>query len=104
MNVLSMPKYPCSFCRKNEATQFCDFVIDYASTTFRSPRDGGIIPPHPTTCDNQLCKGCVIQYNGHEFCPSCNKLHQYIQVNHDRKPGRMMSDIVFGKFKEEEER
>lgn len=97
MTVVTMPKYPCSFCKKNEATQFCDFVVDYAATLFLSPRNGGIMPPHPTTCDNQICKACAIQYNGHEFCPSCNTLHSYIRKHHDRRTGRMMADIVFGK-------
>ncbi|WP_139074812.1 hypothetical protein [Paenibacillus elgii] len=98
MTVHTMPKYPCSFCKKNEATQFCDFVVDYGGTIFFSGRGGGVEPPQKITCDNQICKGCVTEYNGHEFCPSCNKLHDYIRRNRDKRPGRMMADIVFGRF------
>lgn len=96
MSLVDFHKYPCSFCKKREATQFCDFVIDYSATLFLSPRDGGILPPRPATCDNQICKECATQYNGHEFCPSCTKLHDYVKRNHDKRPGRMMLDIVFG--------
>lgn len=101
MSVIHMPKYPCAFCTKNESTQFCDFVVDYCSTIFFSPRSGGIMPPHPETCDNQMCKSCAIPYNGHEFCPSCYKLHQYILSNHDKRKGRMMTDIVFADIRKE---
>lgn len=100
MTVVQMPKYPCPFCKKNESTQLCDFVVDYGSTIFCSPRNGGIIPAHPETCDNQICKECAIQYNSHEFCPSCNELHKYIKKNHDKRLGRMMVDIALGNYEE----
>jgi hypothetical protein len=81
MTVIKMPDNPCPFCKRNEATQLCDFVVDYMGTIFFSPRDGGIMPPHPQTCDNQICKECAVKYNGHEFCPECKKIHEMVKRN-----------------------
>lgn len=103
MAVIKMPKYPCSFCRKNEATQLCDFVVDYSNAIFFSGKDGGVMPPHPDTCDNEICKSCAIQYNGHEFCPSCEKLHQHIKRNHDKRKGWLKYDTLFGREEEKQD-
>lgn len=100
MAIRKLPKYPCSFCRKNEATQFCDFVIGYTGATFY--RDG-IEPPSHVTCDNQICKECAIDHAGHEFCPSCEELRKYVQNHHDKRPGMMMADIVLGRYEVEED-
>lgn len=89
MTVVQMPKYPCSFCRRNEATQLCDFVIDYGGAIIFCGKDGGIEPPHPITCDNEICTECAVKYNGHEFCPSCAELHKLVLQNHDRRMRRM---------------
>lgn len=100
MTVIQLPKYPCSFCKKNESTQFCDFVIDHWWTTAKDEK-GHMIGSQDVTCDNQLCKECVTSVAGKEFCPSCNKLYEYVKKNHDKRKGRMMTDIVFGHFKVE---
>lgn len=99
MSIVQFHKYPCSFCKKNEATQLCDFVVDYSGTLFLSPRMGGIQPPQPDTCDNQICKECAFQYNGHEFCPSCKELHALVKKNHDKRRGNLMMDMAMGKLK-----
>lgn len=95
MSIQQFHKYPCSFCKKNEATQLCDFVVDYGAGILFSSRNGGHMPPHPETCDNQICKSCAIRYNGHEFCPSCDKLFKYIIANRDRRMNRLLTDKVF---------
>lgn len=94
--VLKMPKYPCSFCKKKEATQFCDFVIGYAWTSAKDEK-GRMIGGHHLTCDNQICKECATTIGGFDFCPSCNELRKMIEEKHDRRPGRLMADIVFGR-------
>ncbi|MFF2528195.1 hypothetical protein ACFVS2_04690 [Brevibacillus sp. NPDC058079] len=42
VEVLKTPKYPCSICKRKEATQFCDFVIGYGllARTTTSKNDG----------------------------------------------------------------
>lgn len=49
--VAVMPKYPCTFCRKNEATQLCDFVVGYSWTSAKDER-GRMIGRYHETCDN----------------------------------------------------
>lgn len=60
--VARMPKYPCTFCRKNEATQLCEFVV------------GRMIGSYHEKCDNVICKECATTLSGFEFSPSCNEL------------------------------
>ncbi|MBY0052303.1 hypothetical protein ABE205_19430 [Brevibacillus agri] len=98
VEVLKMPKYPCSFCKKNEATQFCDFVIGYAWTSAKDEK-GRMIGGYHETCDNEICKECATTvHGGFDFCPSCNKLREMIEKQHDKRGGRMMKDIVFGRY------
>lgn len=98
MTVLQMPKYPCTFCKKNEATQLCDFVVNYAWTTMKNEK-GRMIGSYHETCDNEICKECAVQMAGYyEFCPSCNELHKLIQRKHDKRRGRMMIDVAFGRY------
>jgi|GEM_PF-5968837 len=82
MSVVQMPERPCPFCHKNEATQLCDFVVDYVWTTMKDER-GHMIGPMHLTCDNDMCKECATNIAGHEFCPSCAKLYEYVQHHHE---------------------
>lgn len=96
-SVIQMPKYPCQFCKKNEATQLCDFVIDYFWTSVKDEW-GKMIGKCRHTCDNEMCKECAIQVAGHEFCPSCAKLHKYVLQHHDRRPRPMMAATLYGRY------
>lgn len=96
MNVVQMPKYPCPFCKRNESTQFCDFIIDFMWTTMKDER-GRMIGLQHVTCDNQMCKECMKKVSVLEFCPKCNELYEHIQKNHVRMPGMLMWDTVHGK-------
>lgn len=95
--VIQMPKYPCAFCKKREATQLCDFVIGYERTFFASGRDGWIDPPKRRTCDNEICSECVTSHEGFEHCPSCEELYQHVKKNHDRRPQKWMAAVAFGR-------
>jgi len=64
--VAVMPKYPCTFCRKNEATQLCDFVVGYSWTSAKDER-GRMIGRYHETCDNAICKECAQQSHGLSF-------------------------------------
>ncbi|NGQ95029.1 hypothetical protein G3578_07495 [Brevibacillus sp. SYP-B805] len=95
VEVLKMPKYPCSFCKKKEATQFCDFVIGYAWTSAKEK--GKMIGGYHVTCDNEICKDCATTApGGFDFCPSCNELRRMIEEKHDKRPGKLMAAIAFG--------
>jgi hypothetical protein len=96
-NVIKKPEYPCSFCKRREATQFCDFVFDYQGTIFMSERDGGIQAPSPVTCDNEICSECAAKYNGHDFCPSCESLRKQLKLAHDKRHGKLMMDGAMGR-------
>ena len=98
MTIQQFHKYPCAFCKKKEATQFCDFVVGYRGQTIFSGKDGYVSPPSTETCDNQVCKDCMTDYEGHEFCPDCVKLNAYIVLNHVKRKGMMMTDIIFGRL------
>lgn len=87
--IVQMPEHPCSFCRKNEATQLCDFVVDYCWTTAKD-KYGRMLGLQRETCDNQICKKCAVAVCGHELCPSCKKLYDYVRANHDRRMRRLM--------------
>lgn len=75
--VINMPQNPCPFCRRNEATQLCDFVVDYVLTTH--PKHFGRMS---LTCDNPMCKECATNVAGHEFYPVCEKLHAHVRSHH----------------------
>lgn len=83
-NVIQLPKYPCPFCKRNEATQLCDFVVDYGWTTAKDD-NGRMMGSYTITCDNEMCKECADNIGGHEFCPSCKKLYDYVKENHERR-------------------
>jgi hypothetical protein len=95
--VARMPKYPCTFCRKNESTQLCDFVVGYSWTSAKDER-GRMIGGHHETCDNAICKECATTVSGFEFCPSCNELHATIQKHHDKRRSKVNIDIAFGRY------
>ncbi len=78
-NVIHIPENACPFCRKNEATQLCDFVVDYIWTTIPSRFGRQTI-----TCDNPMCKECATNVAGHEFCPVCKELYDYVRSHHER--------------------
>lgn len=101
-NHIVLPKYPCSFCKKREATQFCDFVIGYSWTTAKD-ENGKMIGPQQKTCDNQICKECATNICGYDFCPSCNELRMLVERKHDKRRGGLMIDIVLGEFQVDEE-
>lgn len=77
--VVRMPENPCPFCKRNEVTQLCDFVVDYISTSH--PKHFGRMT---LTCDNPICKECATSFSGHDFCPSCAPLYEYVQKNHKK--------------------
>ena len=70
--VVSLPKHPCPFCRRNEATELCDFVDIWTL----HPGNFGILRQ---TCNNKMCKECATTVDGHEFCPDCAKLYEHIR-------------------------
>lgn len=78
MTVFQMPKNPCVFCHKHEATQLCDFVVDYLWTSAKDAR-GHMIGRTHQTCDNAICKECATEVATHEFCPTCYEQYQLIQ-------------------------
>ena len=82
--ILIMPENPCPFCGKNEATQLCDFVVDYTWTSLKD--DHGIIMGSRTvTCDNAVCKECSTRIASHDICPTCAELYEYVRKNHKRR-------------------
>lgn len=99
MNVVKLHKYPCSFCKKNAATQFCDFVIGYSWTSAKNEK-GHMIGSYHLTCDNEICKECATSHAGFDFCPSCEKLHEMVQKKHDHRRGNMMIDIAMGRYED----
>lgn len=99
--ILKIPKYPCPFCKKNEATQLCDFIIGYNWTSMKDDK-GRMIGSHRQTCDNAICKECAVKVVGYEFCPSCNKLHQYVIKNHDRRKNKYLIDLAMGRLEIDE--
>ncbi|MCY9545176.1 hypothetical protein M5X02_31610, partial [Paenibacillus alvei] len=100
-NVVKMPKHPCPFCKKNDSTQLCDFVIGTAWTTVKDEK-GHMIGSYYETCDNEMCKECAsLQTGGYEYCPSCQKLHEYVQKNHVRRPRPMAVAQIMGRYGDE---
>lgn len=64
--VIKLPEDPCAICRKNEATQLCDFVIGYSWISHQ----GNVTH----TCDLPMCKECSDHHSGHDFCPQHSKM------------------------------
>jgi hypothetical protein len=95
--VQRMPKYPCTFCKKNEATQLCDFVVDYSWTSAKDQKCR-MIGGYHETCDNAICKDCATNVSGFEFSPSYNMLHALIQKEHDKRKSKVSIDIAFGRY------
>ena len=83
--IHAMPENPCPFCGKNEATQLCDFVVDYSTMTFCKRGKGCEIKQVQHTCDNAICTECVTEVGGHEFCPTCTELYEYVRKHHKRR-------------------
>lgn len=83
MNVVNMPNNPCPFCKKNEATQLCDFIVDYYWTTAKDEK-GRMMGAVNMTCDNQMCASCANNVASHEICPVCMKLYEHVKKNHKR--------------------
>jgi hypothetical protein len=75
--IFIKPENPCPFCGKNEATQLCDFVVDYIWTSMMGAQH--------ETCDNAMCTDCATKATAYEFCPTCAKLYEYVRKNHKRK-------------------
>ncbi len=82
-DIIVMPEKPCPFCGKNEATQLCDFVVDYLWTTMKD-QYGNMMGRITETCDNPVCKECSTKIAGHDICPSCKPLYDYVQKNHKK--------------------
>ncbi len=96
--IAKIYKYMCPFCRRREATLFCDFVVDYPGTLFASGKNG-FIESWQQTCNAQMCTDCAHKVNGaHDFCPDCNKLHLYVQQayqkNKSKEKLRMYVDSI----------
>lgn len=84
--ILIKPEHPCPFCGKNEATQLCDFVVDYAFIITCKMARGGCEPKRVhDTCDNPMCSECATRVSGHEFCPTCTELYEYVRKHHKRR-------------------
>jgi hypothetical protein len=64
--VIKIPENPCAICRKKEATQLCDFVIDYVWT---SHHGNGTL-----TCDLPMCTECSDHRGSHDFCPQHSQM------------------------------
>ena len=82
--ILIKPEHPCPFCGKNEATQLCDFVVDYIWTSMKDDH-GRIMGAQHETCDNTMCTDCATKATAYEFCPTCTELYEYVQKNHKRR-------------------
>ncbi|MCY9513291.1 hypothetical protein [Paenibacillus apiarius] len=96
--IIKMPKYPCQFCKKREATQLCDFVVSYGWTSAKD-EEGRMIGGYWGTCDNEMCKECANKLSGgFEFCPSCLELHKYVMKHHDRRAKPIRAAIAFGRY------
>ena len=84
MNEPNVFSNPCAICKKREATQLCDYVIDYDHTLifFRNWKDfkEANESPRYETCDLPICKECSHERNNLDFCPHHYKLHQQVQL------------------------
>lgn len=70
MNERNIFKNPCPVCKKREATQLCDFVIDYIWTTIDFKTES-------VTCDLPLCKECAYEVGVNvDLCPHHYRLYQ----------------------------
>lgn len=96
-------KYMCPFCRRREATQFCDFIVGYARM-FASGKNGFVEDYHET-CNVQMCKECANLVGGSEFCPDCNKLHGIVKAAYAKNSKgklRMYIDSIYESSEEHE--
>lgn len=59
--IQKLPENPCAICRIREATQLCDFVVEYFWMSHR----GNVT----ATCDLPMCKECAKLIGSHDFCP-----------------------------------
>jgi hypothetical protein len=95
-NIVSLPKYPCSFCKRNEATQLCDLgnrlLLDECQGSER--KNSWWLTSNMRLPD---MNDCAVNVNSFEFRPSCNDLHKTIQEKHDKRKCRLLIDSVFGK-------
>lgn len=72
----------CPICKKREATQLCDYVIDYDNSIifFRNRKLFNEVnaPGYKhSTCDLPLCKECSHEIGTNvDVCPYHYKLHQ----------------------------
>ena len=82
--IHAMPENPCPFCGKNEATQLCDFVVDYIWTSMKDDH-GRIMGAQHQTCVNPMCTECTTKAPGYEFCPTCAELYEYVRKTHKRR-------------------
>ena len=100
-NVVKLPKRPCPFCHKHEATRLCDFVIDYIWTTAKDDH-GNMIGITTEPCSNEICESCATKINGHDLCPTCYKLYLYVKENHERRLGIRRGSRWFNEKEDEE--
>lgn len=79
--ITKMPENPCALCRSREATQLCDFVVEYA--WFSKPGLDGRY-----TCDLPMCIECAKSQPGYDFCPYHKKMLGQLR-NPDEKLQRL---------------
>lgn len=73
--IKKFPENPCAICRKEEATQLCDFVVDYIWTS----KSGTV----HLTCDLPMCKNCAHNRSGHDFCVQHYKMLPDLDLKDD---------------------
>jgi len=72
----------CAVCRKNPATQFCDYIMEYHNNLIfmRNRRDFNEINRRGEqyeTCDLPICKNCSYEISrDHDLCPHHFSIHQ----------------------------
>ncbi|SET85057.1 hypothetical protein SAMN05216389_14012 [Oceanobacillus limi] len=87
MNDPAVFENPCTICRKREATQLCDYIIEYHPVIFFRDYKRFIEQKayQHETCDLPLCKECARKAQpGYDFCPHHYALYKQIEL-----PGKL---------------
>lgn len=82
--VIKLPKNPCAICRQREATQLCDFVVDY----YWMSHVGRMY----STCDLPMCKECAKEFGSFDFCPYHSDLINKVKITDEKLQKRIIRD------------
>lgn len=80
MNDVREFKIPCAICHKQQATRYCDYIIDYFNPQFFM-RDFQQLcansGPSYETCDVPMCEECAKNIDWEmDFCPYHYAIYQ----------------------------